>query len=180
MLQKILFGPWTISPSEIFFTSKHCFGLVNLKPVVPGHVLVISRRVVPRFNELTPEEVSDLLTSGQRIAKEVERIYSAESLTFTIQDGPAAGQSVPHVHLHIIPRKKGDWMNNDDIYEVIDRKERDLARTLKDLATSSEPPTTRQKGPDMERIARSHEEMAGEASELRPLFEHYDNIWQQK
>jgi bis(5'-adenosyl)-triphosphatase len=175
MLQKFLFGPWPISPSEIFFTSKYCFGLVNLKPVVPGHVLVISRRVVPRFNQLTPEEVSDLLTSGQSIAKEIERIYNADSLTLTIQDGPAAGQSVPHVHLHIIPRRKGDWMNNDDIYGVIDRKERDLATELNELATSGS--QVRQRGPDIERVARPHEEMAKEAAEMRPLFKHYDNIW---
>ena len=39
-----------------------------------------------------------------------------------LQDGPAAGQSVPHVHVHILPRKTGDFENNDEVYDAIDDK----------------------------------------------------------
>lgn len=86
--KSFLFGPWPIKASEIFYTSKHSFGLVNLKPVMLGHVLVISRRSVQRFTELHPEEVADLFTSAQTIGKVIEREFKAESLTITVQDGP--------------------------------------------------------------------------------------------
>ncbi|EGF76992.1 hypothetical protein BATDEDRAFT_6817, partial [Batrachochytrium dendrobatidis JAM81] len=118
----IKFGPWPIRSSEIFFTSKLSYGLVNLKPLVPGHVLVISRRLVVRFNDLTSEEVSDMFSSVHQISKVIEKLHKADSLTISMQDGPAAGQSVAHVHIHIIPRHHGDWMNNDDIYPEIQRK----------------------------------------------------------
>lgn len=59
--------------SQIFFTSRLSHGLVNLKPIVPGHVLVIPKRVVPRLSELKEEEVTDLFLSVQRIAHVVVR-----------------------------------------------------------------------------------------------------------
>ena len=55
-----LFGPWTISRNEVFAESPLSFAFVNLKPVVPGHVLVAPKRVVKRFGSLTNDEVADL------------------------------------------------------------------------------------------------------------------------
>lgn len=60
-------------------------------------VLVVPRRVVPRFKDLTSDEVTDMFQSAHEIAKVIEREFHGESLTITIQDGAQAGQSVPHV-----------------------------------------------------------------------------------
>ncbi|KAI8069746.1 fragile histidine triad protein [Gilbertella persicaria] len=116
------FGPHIIHESQIFFKSKLALGIVNLKPIAPGHVLVIPRRVAARLADLDVEETVDLMMSAQSIGNVVEKHYQGTSLTLTIQDGPQAGQTVPHVHMHIIPRKKGDWANNDDIYHALDSK----------------------------------------------------------
>jgi bis(5'-adenosyl)-triphosphatase len=68
------------------------------------------------------------------------------------KDGAAAGQTVPHVHVHVIPRKKGDYLNNDDIYKDINQAEKHY-------------------GPDHEeRSARTQEDMAQESSVLRNYF----------
>ncbi|KAH6560490.1 hypothetical protein BASA61_010243 [Batrachochytrium salamandrivorans] len=171
----IMFGPWPIRPTEVFFTSKLSMGLVNLKPLVT---------VVPRFIDLTPDEASDLFKSAHQIAKIIEKEHNAESLSIAMQDGTAAGQSVAHVHIHIIPRYRGDWMNNDDIYPEIQRKECELAletaRRAGDTATVSamERKTKSFSGPDAEdRPPRSLEEMAAESASLRPFFEQHDDIW---
>ncbi|MFS7954636.1 putative bis(5'-adenosyl)-triphosphatase [Helianthus anomalus] len=97
----------------------------------------------------------DLWISAQKVGKQLEKYHRASSLTFAIQDGPQAGQTVPHVHIHIVPRKGGDFENNDEIYDAIDEKEKELKNTL-DL--------------DKERKDRSMEEMAQEADEYRKLF----------
>ena len=88
--------------------------------------------------------MSDLWCTAQRVANVVERHWNASSLTFAVQDGAAAGQTVDHVHVHVMPRKAGDFANNDDIYTAIE---------------------------DDKSQARSLDAMAAEADELRALFD---------
>lgn len=150
-----MFGPYKIGAGEVFLTTEHTFAFVNLRPVVPGHVLVSSKRVVPRFTELTDEEATDLWLTAKRIGAKLEPHFCGSSLTFAIQDGPYAGQTVPHVHIHILPRKSGDFEKMDDVYDEIDQKEQELKKKL-DL--------------DEERKDRTRDEMVAEAGELRKLF----------
>ncbi|KAJ3125090.1 hypothetical protein HK101_005988 [Irineochytrium annulatum] len=162
--KSFLFGKWSIPPLEVFFTSRLSLGLVNLKPVAPGHVLVIPRRVVARYADLTRDEIEDLFISAQTIGRVVEKEFGGESLTITVQDGPMAGQTVAHVHVHVIPRKKGDWANNDDIYREIDDKSKEFVKA--------------KAGPDVEeRKDRTMEEMGKEAEGLRGLFDQFEDVW---
>ncbi|KAG5219515.1 bis(5'-adenosyl)-triphosphatase [Salix suchowensis] len=139
------FGRYKIDPKEVFYSTYLSYAMVNLRPLLP----------VKRFVDLTADETSDLWFTAKKVGSQLERFHSATSLTFAIQDGPQAGQTVPHVHIHIIPRKGGDFENNDEIYDAIDEKEKELKQTL-DL--------------DKERSDRSMEEMAQEADKYRLLF----------
>jgi diadenosine tetraphosphate (Ap4A) HIT family hydrolase len=149
------FGPWPIAKREIFFASSLSFAFTNLKPVLPGHVLVSSRRPVARMQDLTVEEVSDLFTTA-RIAGTIVtyKFPPSDALTFTVQDGKAAGQTVAHVHVHVIPRHALDKFNtelkNDDIYKELDKKEERV---------------------DSSREARTRDDMAAEAEQLRKIAE---------
>jgi bis(5'-adenosyl)-triphosphatase len=90
---------------------------------------------VPRFNDLSTAEVQDLFLTVQRVSRMVERVFSASSLNIAIQDGVDAGQSVPHVHAHIIPRKKDDLEEKggtDAIYEMMESEDADLNKQLKE------------------------------------------------
>ncbi|GLC72496.1 hypothetical protein PLESTF_001253800 [Pleodorina starrii] len=183
------FGPHTIPGSHVFVLSDLSFGFVNLKPVVPGHVLVSSKRVVQRFADLTPEEVSDLWLLAQRIGRVVEPHYGAQSLTLAIQDGacaggsgslglgsgvggggPRPGQTVPHVHIHVLPRKAGDFPRNDQVYDEIDHKAAEYDKAAKTQSADPSPGPGEKLDLDKERRVRSHEEMAAEAEELRGLL----------
>ena len=108
--------------SQVFLRTTLSCALVNLKPIIPGHVLVIPRRVVSRFADLSTAEVSDLYTTVQRVARVLNtRCYShATASTISMQDGPAAGQSVSHVHVHVLPRGEKDLAKNDDVYTLLD------------------------------------------------------------
>ncbi|KAJ1688273.1 hypothetical protein LUZ63_019663 [Rhynchospora breviuscula] len=119
------------------------------------HVLIIPRREVKRFTDLTNDEICDLWTTARLVGSCLEKYHDATSLTLNIQDGPEAGQSVPHVHIHVLPRKLGDFERNDDIYDALDVKDKELKEKL-DL--------------DKERKDRTFEEMTHEADIYRSLF----------
>lgn len=100
----------------------------------------------------------------------VERVYGASALNIAIQDGVDAGQSVPHVHAHIIPRKKDDLEDKggtDAIYEMMEGEEGDLNKQLREKEKKEE--EGRGKFPAVDndlRKPRGDEEMQREAEWL--------------
>jgi bis(5'-adenosyl)-triphosphatase len=156
-----LFGPYPLHTSQIFLETTHCLGIVNLKPIVEGHVLIISKRVLPRLVDLTMEESRDFFDTVKKCAPVLEKYYNAEALNIAIQDGSAAGQSVPHIHCHILPRRTGDFERNDDVYTHLENQKLDEAMSSQQV----------QIDPKAERKPRTIEKMAEESSVLRSLFE---------
>jgi len=82
---------------------------LDVSPVNPGHTLVIPRRHVSAYTELTVEEISSLALAAQRVATVLkERLPDCVGITLSLADGEGAGQEVPHVHFHVIPRYRSD------------------------------------------------------------------------
>ncbi len=101
----------------------------------------------------------------------IERVYNATSLNIAMQDGADAGQSVPHLHTHIIPRKRADLDDrggSDAIYSMIDSEEGNVGKHLRDMSED------RPQFPKVENEARkprSVEEMSEEARKLAQEME---------
>jgi diadenosine tetraphosphate (Ap4A) HIT family hydrolase len=82
---------------------------LDIRPVNPGHALVIPTSHAACLSELDPEAGADLFRLGQRIAAALPRsVPDCEGVNLLLADGRAAGQEVFHVHLHVIPRHRGD------------------------------------------------------------------------
>jgi diadenosine tetraphosphate (Ap4A) HIT family hydrolase len=77
-------------------------------PVSPGHTLIIPRRHVGSFFELTADERASLLALLDSEKTGLDSEFHPDGYNIGINDGPAAGQTVAHVHLHLIPRYSGD------------------------------------------------------------------------
>jgi bis(5'-adenosyl)-triphosphatase len=159
-----------LTAQKVFHLTPLSFALVNLKPILPGHVLVSPRRRVPRVADLTAAETSDLFLTVQRVGRMVERVYGASSLNIAVQDGPEAGQSVAHVHAHIIPRKRADLDHRggmDAVYGLLDGEEGDLRRAFGEGKEGERMPRSKFPAVDNEgRSPRSMEEMEAEAEML--------------
>jgi diadenosine tetraphosphate (Ap4A) HIT family hydrolase len=77
-------------------------------PVSPGHTLVIPRRHVGSFFDLSSDERADMTTLLDVAKVELDRELRPHAYNIGINDGAAAGQTVPHLHIHLIPRYEGD------------------------------------------------------------------------
>lgn len=77
-------------------------------PVSPGHTLVIPRRHTATFFDLDDTEREALMALLEEAKRRLDREFQPDGYNIGINDGVAAGQTVPHLHIHLIPRYKGD------------------------------------------------------------------------
>ena len=77
-------------------------------PITPGHTLIIPKRHIGSFFELETDERQDLLNLLVAAKKILQEEFKPNGYNIGINDGQAAGQTVPHLHIHLIPRYKGD------------------------------------------------------------------------
>lgn len=190
--------------TQVFLATPHSFALVNLKPLLPGHVLVCPSRPHARLTDLSAPEVTDLFTTVQRVQRMLARHYflppsassSSSSPTSTsqqqqqqgsfnvaVQDGPEAGQTVAHVHVHVIPRARGGPAagrggggEGDELYERMAGEEGNVGGALWDHAEEGRGRGRPAPGGGFDRIeddareARSMEDMEAEAETFRAVL----------
>ncbi len=77
-------------------------------PIVPGHVLVAPRRHAQYYEELTDAEKSAIETLRHTLRDALKKTFKAEGFNYAWNEENVGGQSVPHFHLHVLPRKEGD------------------------------------------------------------------------
>ena len=77
-------------------------------PITPGHTLISPKRCVKKLEDLTVEERQAMLECADQIMASLRIVFGAEGFNCVWNQEKLAGQSVPHFHLHIIPRKEGD------------------------------------------------------------------------
>jgi diadenosine tetraphosphate (Ap4A) HIT family hydrolase len=91
--------------NELAYSARDTYG------VSPGHTLVIPRRHVAEFFDLTAEEVAACMALISEEKKLLDEEFKPDGYNIGVNIGVAAGQSIFHVHIHIIPRYKGDVEN---------------------------------------------------------------------
>ncbi|GAB2528579.1 HIT family protein [Nocardia sp. NPDC059240] len=97
------------APSSKVYEDEDCLAFMDIRPVTPGHVLVVPKVPARSLAELDPAMGGKLFRVGQLIAAGLrESEVGCDGVNFFLADGVTAGQEVFHVHLHVIPRTPGD------------------------------------------------------------------------
>ncbi|MEA4861519.1 MAG: HIT family protein [Sphaerochaeta sp.] len=85
-----------------------CTVILDINPVHKGHLLVISSESYPTFGECPLPTLNHLMDIAQKADKKLRAVLGCDATNLIINNGPASGQEVPHLHIHIIPRYTND------------------------------------------------------------------------
>lgn len=95
-------------PSERVAQNERAYAFLDIQPLARGHTLVVPRHHAARFTDMPPETARAVMDLSQEVARRLTRGLGAEGVTLAVNDGVAAGQEVPHVHVHLVPRGGSD------------------------------------------------------------------------
>jgi diadenosine tetraphosphate (Ap4A) HIT family hydrolase len=93
---------------KILISTTLCYAIFDRYPVAPGHILIIPFRHFPDYFESTPLEVESFDALLRQCRTRLEEEYHPDGYNVGVNVGNAAGQTVPHMHIHLIPRYRGD------------------------------------------------------------------------
>jgi histidine triad (HIT) family protein len=99
------------APAVRVYEDDHYLAFLDIRPFTRGHTLVVPKRHTTDLTDTPPATVAGMVTIGQRIARAARATELADANNLALNDGPAAFQSVPHIHLHVLPRRNGDKLS---------------------------------------------------------------------
>ncbi|MEZ4104479.1 MAG: HIT family protein [Candidatus Paceibacterota bacterium] len=114
------FGNFDVTHS-VFVESDDCLAIYNIAPIVPGHVLVLPKQKHTSLNDLSETQVQYFFSFSRKVTNFIVKEFKATGFDWTIQDGKSAGQTVLHLHLHIIPRVEGDFESPGGWYPALNK-----------------------------------------------------------
>ncbi|MBU6384007.1 MAG: HIT family protein [Verrucomicrobia bacterium] len=133
---------------QTFYRGDKSLAILTHKPAVEGHVLIIPKRHVERFEELTPEEVAEMGETIKKVDAVVRRAFGTKGSVIVQKNGREAGQTVPHVHFHYLPASRGlalnfflsPWLKPKDSEQLMRLRETLSAEFSKYDAIHASPP----------------------------------------
>jgi diadenosine tetraphosphate (Ap4A) HIT family hydrolase len=101
--------PFCAIPADRIVEARaHAFAVLDAYPVSPGHTLVIARRHIPDVFDLTADEIADILRLVRSARDRIDRTLRPSGYNIGVNVGRDAGQTVMHLHVHVVPRYRGD------------------------------------------------------------------------
>lgn len=114
----------------VFAESEHCMALYNRSPILPGHSLIVPKKHYSKILDLSEVVYADMMHFLRIVSSGLIKAYDATGINWTLQEGEDAGQTIDHMHFHLIPRhpkdlpEPGDWYPRLRENENIDSNQR--------------------------------------------------------
>ena len=99
------------APAVRIYEDQDYLAILDVRPFTRGHTLVLPKRHTVDVTDTPAQTLADMVIIGQRIARAARATELADATNIGINDGPAAFQSVSHIHLHVLPRRNGDKLS---------------------------------------------------------------------
>lgn len=109
-----------------YLESENFLVIYNIAPVFPGHSLLIPKKHIKSILELNENELFELIILCRKAIEILKIALKTEAFNISLQEREEAGQTIPHLHLHIIPRIKGDLENPGLWYQKIQNNYEDI------------------------------------------------------
>lgn len=122
-------------PSEVVYEDPHTLAFLDIHPRAPGHTVVISKFHSKGLIDLPDEEGDRLWRSVRRVTQAVEGALEADGFTIGINHGSVSGQTVDHLHVHILPRFVGD--GGSSIHSVVSNPPTETLKEIGDKIRQS-------------------------------------------
>ena len=94
-------------PKFAIFEDELTLSFLDIMPATEGHTLVIPKEAAETIFDLSPEGAAATIRTTQKVAAAVKKAFAAPGIMLVQLNGAAAGQSIPHLHFHILPRAEG-------------------------------------------------------------------------
>ncbi len=94
--------------AEVVFENDYAIGFLDANPVVDGHTVVVPKEHFERFSDLTEEVAAGIFATVREVNDAILKGLGADGTNIGVNDGEAAGQAIPHTHVHLIPRYHDD------------------------------------------------------------------------
>jgi histidine triad (HIT) family protein len=95
-------------PSQVVYEDADSIAFLDARPVAIGHTMLVPKTHVSRIEDLTPKQAEALFSALHLILTPIKEAVDADATTIGVNNGPGSGQEIQHVHIHIIPRRRGD------------------------------------------------------------------------
>ncbi|WP_439612191.1 HIT family protein [Reyranella sp.] len=110
-------------PCFKLFEDETTIAFMDINPVNPGHALAVAKGHWPTVDVIPADVLGDVARTAQRVAKAALAALEPTGVNLLQSNGPGAGQSVPHLHVHILPRYPDDKVRLNWVYEPGDKAE---------------------------------------------------------
>ncbi len=95
-------------PSVKLYEDDRVLVILDINPAVKGHALVISKTAYPNFTDCPADTLAHMMEIAQRVDRKMRQALGCDGTNILINNGPASGQEIPHLHIHVIPRYEND------------------------------------------------------------------------
>jgi histidine triad (HIT) family protein len=95
-------------PSHKVYEDERTLAFLDINPSAPGHTLVIPKAHIAKVEDLPEADAEALFMALHKIVGRIQEAVGAPASTIGVNNGRESGQEVPHVHIHVIPRYRGD------------------------------------------------------------------------